>query len=592
MNHSKNSKTFKQAIGVALTIGAAFLLPEKTIAKQIDSEKYQIEEATIESIHEALTEGRANCEKLIHSYLHRIKKYNFSLKRGAPMNAFVALNPNAIRQARTLDRRFKQNNQLVGPLHCIPIAVKDNIDTVDTPSTSGSLALLGSQPISNAFLVNQLRAAGGIIIGKAAMDEFASGGEGISGRSGRIGNAYDPNQNSGGSSGGSAVAVSANFAVLGIGTDNSGSVRVPAAFNGVYGIRPSTGLISHSGILPRGNLDGVVGVMARSIPDLAVGLAAIANKSDPDDPFTKQVPRTDSYAKNLKNASLDGRRIGVIRSVAGNEVFDASDKASITVFNQVKDRLERKGASLVEIQLPLFDTNRGNNMAGEAEDIDSYLGSFASTRRSLQDICLSGRTRLGEKACIGYMESIAPKYSDQYHSALNTFEYNKNYLERSMRENGIDALLMPLSSWQPPSYYDDMYRTATTESPVSSNSGLPAIALIAGWTSAQPAMPIGFELIGYQYREGDLIGLAQAYSSGLPDRPLPKLKTGRNDFSFEDICVQGINYFITETGWHSYEQFLKDDNGQTIKPVEYQKFFEKQVEKFAKDNQQSVQACE
>ena len=104
--------------------------------------------------------------------------------------------------------------------------------------------------------------------------------------------------------------------------------------------------------------------------------------------------------------------------------------------------------------------------------------------------------------------------------------------------------------------------------------------------------PIQREAIPAMLTGQDLIGLAQAYSSGLPDRPLPKLKTGRNDFSFEDICVQGINYFITETGWHSYEQFLKDANGQTIKPVEYQKFFEKQVEKFAKDNQQSVQACE
>ena len=592
MNHSKNQKGLKQYIGLALAIGTAFFIPAKSVAKQIDSKKYQIEEATIESIHEAIKQGRISCEQLIHSYLHRIKKYNFSLQRGAPLNAFVALNPNAATQAKVLDRRFKQNNQLTGPLHCIPIAVKDNIDTVDTPSTSGSLALLGSQPISNAFLVNQLRAAGGIVIGKAAMDEFASGGEGISGRSGRIGNAYDPNQNSGGSSGGSAVAVSANFAVLGIGTDNSGSVRVPAAFNGVYAIRPSTGLISHSGILPRGNLDGVAGVMARSIPDLAVGLAAMANKSDPDDPFTTKVPRTDSYAKNLKNASLDGRRIGVIRSVAGNEVFDTNNKTSMAIFDQVKAKLERKGASLVEIHLPLFDTNRGNNMAGEAEDIDQYLSSFASTRKSLQDICLSGRTRLGEKACIEYMEAITPKYSDEYNSALEAFEKNKHYLEDLMREDDIDALLMPLSSWQPPSYYDDMYRTATTESPVASNSGLPAIALIAGWTSATPAMPIGFELIGFQYEEGDLIGLAQAYSSDLPARPLPELNTGRNDFSFEDICVQAINFFITDTGWHSYNQFLKDDPGQTIKPAAYQRFFEKQTQKFAQENQQSVQACE
>ncbi len=385
------------------------LMAEKSMADQFGGQEFGIKESTIESIHDAFKERKIDCEQLIQRYLYRIKKYNFSLERGAPLNAFVALNPNAVRQAKALDRHFKQSNKLMGPLHCIPIAVKDNIDTVDTPSTSGTLALLGSQPISNAFLVNKLRAAGGIIIGKAAMDELASGGEGISGCIGRIGNADDPNQNSGGSSGGSAVAVSANFAVLGIGTDNSGSVRVPAVFNGVYAIRPSTGLISHLGILPRGNLDGVAGVMARSIPDLA--LAAIASTSDPDDHFTKQVPRTDSYANNLKNASLDGRRIGVIRSVAGNEVFDATDKTSMAIFNQVKARLERKGASLVEINLPVFDTNRDNNMAGEAEDIDQYLASFASTRRNLQDICLSGRTRLGEKACLGYMESIAPNQS-------------------------------------------------------------------------------------------------------------------------------------------------------------------------------------
>ena len=157
-----------------------------------------------------------------------------------------------------------------------------------------------------------------------------------------------------------------------------------------------------------------------------------------------------------------------------------------------------------------------------------------------------------------------------------------------MRKDGIDALLMPLSSWQGPSYYSDMYRTATTESPVASNSGLPAIALIAGWTSASPAMPVGFELIGFQYGEGDLIGLAHAYSSRLPDRPLPELKAGNNDSPFEEICVQGINYFITQAGWHSYKQFLMDAKGQNIEPAAYQSFFEQQTQNFAQANKQSV----
>ena len=204
---------------------AACFVPAPCLANQADKTIFSIKESTIDSTHTALKSGSIDCVELIQSYLSRIKKYNFSLKRGAPINAFVSLNPNALSQAKRLDSYFKQSGKLIGPLHCIPVALKDNIDTVDTPSTSGSLALLGSQPIRNAFLVNKIRAAGGIIIGKAAMDEFASGGQGISGRSGRIGNVYDPDKNPGGSSGGSAVAVSANFAMLGIGTDNSGSVR-------------------------------------------------------------------------------------------------------------------------------------------------------------------------------------------------------------------------------------------------------------------------------------------------------------------------------------------------------------------------------
>ena len=156
MNHSKGSKMFNQGIRLALALSMACLMAEKSMASQFGSQKFRINESTIESIHDAFKERKIDCEQLIQRYLYRIKKYNFSFERGAPLNAFVALNPNAVRQTKALDRHFKQSNKLMGPLHCIPIAVKDNIDTVDTPSTSGTLALLGSQPISNAFLVNKL----------------------------------------------------------------------------------------------------------------------------------------------------------------------------------------------------------------------------------------------------------------------------------------------------------------------------------------------------------------------------------------------------------------------------------------------------
>lgn len=206
-------------------------MPAKPINKN-----FKLTEYTIASVHQAIQSHQLTCTKLINDYLFRIKIYNLSLRYEAPINAFVALNPNIFNEAQKLDSYYTKTGHIKGPLHCIPVIVKDNIDTINSPSTSGSLAMLGSQPINNAFLVQQLIQAGAIIIGKGSMDEFASGMTGISGRSGRVGNAYDPTQNPGGSSSGSAAAVSANFAIIGIGTDNSGSVRIPAAFNGVYGI--------------------------------------------------------------------------------------------------------------------------------------------------------------------------------------------------------------------------------------------------------------------------------------------------------------------------------------------------------------------
>lgn len=166
----------------------------------------------------------------MQAYLTRIQSYDMNLNRDAPINAFVALNPNAIVEAKHLDKQYQKTGQFKGMMHCVPVIVKDNIDTVDTSSTSGSLALLGSQPNQGAFLVQKLRNAGAIIIGKGSIDEFASGMSGRSSKSGRVGNAYDPAVNSGGSSAGVGAGVSANFAMVGIGTDNSGSIRIPATY--------------------------------------------------------------------------------------------------------------------------------------------------------------------------------------------------------------------------------------------------------------------------------------------------------------------------------------------------------------------------
>src|SRR5580658_3746684 len=248
----------------------------------------------MKSIHTAIEQHQLTCEQLINHYLERIKQYNLSTAKHAPINAFNEINPTALDQARQLDNHYSQTQKLSGSLHCIPVVLKDNIDTYDATTTSGTLALLGNQPNQDAFLVSQLRKAGAIILAKGGMDELASGFSGISSRSGRIGNAYDPDKNPGGSSGGPAAAVSANFAMIGIGTDNSGSVRIPAAFNGIVGLRPSTGLISQRGIFPAGNLDGTAGPLARNVEDLARLLDVIAQE-DPQDKKTISVPRVATY---------------------------------------------------------------------------------------------------------------------------------------------------------------------------------------------------------------------------------------------------------------------------------------------------------
>ena len=545
-------------------------------AAAASSSPFTLIDSTIDSTHAAIKAHKTTCEQLILAYFKRIKISNFSLSRGAPINAFVSLNPNALQQARKLDQYYKTYKKLIGPLHCIAVVVKDNVNTIDTPSTSGSLAMLGSQPVTNAFLVDKIKQAGGIIIGKGAMDEFASGMSGISSRSGRVGNAYDPNQNPGGSSGGVAAAVSANFAMVGIGTDNSGSVRIPAAYNGVFGIRPSTGVISQSGIFPRGNLDGVAGVIARNIPDLATTLSVIASTADPTDVKTRLVPRIASYSKFLQAARLEKKRIGVLVSVAGRATHAPKNKGATAIFNKTYANFKRLGATLVDIKLPLFNTDRDHNMAGEVQDINHYLASFPSTRESYKGICLSNRTRTfgSLKGCLDHAKETAHKGSKDYLKVLAIFKKNRAYVHKIMRKNNLDALLMPLNAQGAPSY--DVMQVNTWRAAVSSNAGLPAITIIGGYSSGHPRMPVGLQLIGRKFDEGGVIALAYAFASHTPARPLPVIKE-EADSPFLKLSLARINNFITQSGYDSYNRFLKSADDQKISPQAYARFFKGEV---------------
>ena len=536
------------------------------IVKRNINQKFLLEEATIQSIHLALKQHTITCEQLINLYIDRIKKYNLSVEKKAPINAIARINVNAIEQARELDGIFK-TGEIKGPLHCIPVLLKDNIDSYDSPSTSGSLSMLGNQPTRDAFLTKKLRDAGAVILGKSTMDEFAAGVEGISGGNGRTGNVYDTSKNPGGSSSGSAVAVSANFTMIGIGTDNSGSIRIPAAFNGVFGFRPSTGLVSQRGIFPRGNMDSVAGPFARTVEDLAIVLDVIA-KPDALDKKTLPVSRIKTYTTFLDKNSLQGKRIGVVKVLEKIEIFKNMPPETQAIFQNALLNLKSMGTTIVpNIELTEYILESKYNQAGEREDVNTYLTSYPATKKDYYAICESNQTRAfgTSMECLEFIRNYPKKYGAGYRKALTMFKKNKLYVEKIMSQYHLDALLIPVSTQGSTTY---ITKSMITEA-LASNAGLPAITLNIGYTNDH--LPIGIELIGKQFSEGRLIGMAYAYEKHSPPRELPIMPEINTHLMKLDIPQ--YNNLLMTIGYDAYMKVLIQSHpGEFYKKLTPKKF--------------------
>lgn len=540
------------------------------------NQPFVLEEATIESIHHAIKNHQLTCIELVNQYLERIQQYNLNVANHAPINAFTEINTNVLEQAKKLDDVFSKTQRLTGTLHCIPVVLKDNIDSYDSTSSSGTLAMLGNQPQQDAFLVSKLRESGAIILGKSGMDELASGMYGINSRNGRIGNAYNPSQNPGGSSGGSAAAVSANFTVLAIGSDNSGSVRIPAAFNGIYGLRPSTGLISQRGIFPAGNLDGTAGPFARTVKDLTQTLNVIA-KEDPNDEKTLNLHRVSTYTVYLKKDGLKNKRIGIVRKVGELNTFKSMPNHVTQIINQSLHTMQQSGAIIIDdIKLTGFNNNRDLNMAGMKQDIDAYLASYPSARKNYQDLCESNRTRVygNMKKCLAFFEEMPPKFGKEYKQALSMFNRNKSYIENIMNQHQLDALLLPISTTGGATY--DPYKVNTWQAPIASNAGLPALAINIGYTAVDK-MPIGIELIGKQYSEGSLIEIAYGYEHNAPPRIAPNIPAQK--LTLEKLDIPMYNNLLTRLGYRSYyEVLIKHQSSKYLTPLLFKNMLQQELE--------------
>ena len=514
--------------------------------------KIDVENLTIKKIHQLIVSHESSCENIVSLYLKRIKKFNLSLSLKPSINALTQINLSAIQNAKNLDEKINHGNTS-GALLCVPVILKDNIDTFDTHSSSGSLAMRGNQPIQDAPLVAQLRNAGAIILGKGSMDELASGTSGISSLSGRIGNVYDTTQNSGGSSGGPAASVAASFSIVAIGSDNSGSVRIPAALQGQVGLRPSKGLISDDGIIPRGKIDGVAGPIAANVEDLAAVLDVIVQP---------KYKLKNSYLSYLNENVLDKQRLGVVNSFDKINAYENMPNEFRDKFLNFVNKLKLSGAKIFSnVQLPEFNSDRKFNEAGEGEDVEKYLASYPAKIKNYLDICIGNKSLIfdSEKDCSGYLSSLPKRNSKEYQLAQNNIEKNRKYIEEYMNKYHLNALIIPVSRYGIANYG----RTSFENEKLASNSGLPAITFPIGYSRS--GMPIGVELIGKKWHEKDLIAIAYAYEKKYFEKIFPILP--KENLKFMTMSDKEYNESIFEYGQKIYEDVIK--NKGKLTPLEY-----------------------
>ena len=480
------------------------------------AEPYDVTDRSITELQAAMAAGRVSSVQLVERYLARVAAYDQS---GPRLNAVLHLNRNARAEAGALDAERRQRGPR-GPLHGIPVLVKDNFDTRDMPTTGGSLALVGVTPTDDAFQIRKLRQAGAVILGKVNLHELALGLTTVSSLGGQTLNPYDVRRAPGGSSGGSAVAAAASFAAFAMGTDTSGSIRIPSAHNSLVGLRPTLGLSSRAGIIPFGHTQDSAGPMARSVTDVALVLEATAGY-DPADPITAssggRIPQ--SYTSALKPDALKGARIGVIGDFFGTAPEDA--EVGSVVRRAIAD-MQARGATAVEIVIPDL-AQRLTASSLLTQELKSYLGAYlrispGSAVRSVEDLLASG---LHSAQLQGFLEganALADDYlaGDDYRARLAAREALGRAILAAMDTDRLDALVYPTVRRIAPLAGGNQLGS---NAGLSAQTGFPAITVPAGFTPA--GFPVGIEMLGRPFAEPTLLALAYAYERATNHRRPP-----------------------------------------------------------------------
>ena len=495
---------------------------------------YDVVEKSIATLQDDLTAGRITSEALVAAYLQRIE----AVDRGGPaLNSVLAVNPNAAADARSLDTE-RQSGRVRGPLHGIPILVKDNIDTVDPlPTTAGSLALSGNMTSRDAPAIARLRAAGAIVLGKTNLSEWANirssrSTSGWSALGGLTRNPYALDRNTCGSSAGSGAAAAASLAAAAIGTETDGSIVCPSAANGLAGIKPTVGLVSRTHIVPISHTQDTAGPMARSVADAALLLAAMAGH-DALDPTTREADaRRADYPAALDPSALRGVKLAALRFLGG---YHAETDA---MFDRAVSALKAAGADVVDVQ-----TFPARTEISAAEltvlltelkvDLDSYLASTPRRvlTRTLSDVIAFNRATPAETVLFGQdlFEQAARTKGLNDPGYVAALEKGRRLagpegIDRMLRTTGAAALLAPTGppAWVTDVVSGDHFLGAASELPAV--AGYPHVTVPMG---SVRGLPVGLSFIGTAWSESRLIALAYAFEqlagARMPPRYLPSI---------------------------------------------------------------------
>lgn len=498
------------------------------------SAEFPLLETTIDELQQKMQAGEYTSQSITKLYLKRIAEID---RKGPTLNAVIEINPDALEIAERMDAERKAG-RIRGPLHGIPVLIKDNIDSGDRmQTTAGALALEGHKAQKDAFIVSKLRESGAVLLGKTNLSEWANfrstrSTSGWSSRGGQTRNPYLLNRDPSGSSAGSGSAVSANLCVVAVGTETNGSVVSPSSVNGIVGIKPTVGLLSRSGIIPISATQDTAGPMARTVRDAAILLGALAG-IDPDDKITGEsrgrgIP---DYTAALNGNGLKGKTIGIEKTaLSGHE-------AIVALLQDAAATLKARGATVVEVELQklLSDANSGENAVLQYEfkdGIQRYLANTNAPVRSLREV-IAFNIR-NEKRAMPYFKQEVLERSDakggldspEYLDALKKLLTARTIIDNLFRQNGLDAICAPTTG---PACCIDLvvgdYRTGFSFSGPAAIAGYPHITVPMGTVFG---LPVGFSFMGLRYTEEPLIHMAYTYEQASKKRVTPAMVNASN----------------------------------------------------------------